>query len=66
MILLEVVMVLIAVIIVTEEIEKVVIHRALMVIQDTVAGQTENVKDPEDQGSHRKKRIIMDPKTGQK
>ena len=65
-ILLEVVMVLIAVIIVMEEIEKAVIHRAPMVIQDTVAGQTENAKDPEDQGSHRKKRIIMAPKTGQK
>lgn len=49
-----------------EEIEKVATRRVLTAIQDTAVVLMENAKDPEDQGFHKKKRIIMGLKIGRK
>ena len=51
---------------VKEEIERVVTLRVLTGIQDTAVVRMENAKDLGDHGYHRKKKIIMGPRIGQK
>ena len=49
-----------------EEIGKVVVRLAPTVIRGTAVDQMENERGQGDPDSHRKKRIIMDPKIGQR
>jgi len=65
-ILLEVAGVQTVVTIAKEEIGKVVARLAPMVIRGTVVDQMENERDQGGPDSHKKKRIIMDPKIGQR
>ena len=59
-------MVLTVVTIAKQEIGKVVARRAPTEIRGTAVGQMESERDREDPDSHKKKKIIMGPKIGQR